>query len=147
MVSPQHDSESDTAAPSPDDDERLSSVRIAMRALDHRARLAALEFREARSELMRFSVLAIVAIGALQLAAMMGLAALMAATWDTEWRVWAPIMAAVGLAGGGVVTILVIRWRAGQWMPFGDVLGQVSRDAQSLHALFNPPPPKEDSDG
>lgn len=140
MVSTAEDSETATPPSPPEDEDRVSSVRIALRALDHRARLAALEFREARSELLRFGAMVVVAIASLQLAAVTGLAAIVAWSWDTEWRVWAPVLAGGVLLLIGVVTLLLIRHRAGRWMPFGDVLGQISRDARSLRAMFNPPP-------
>src|SRR5690606_11107290 len=99
---------------------RLSGARILLRALDHRTRLAALEFDEARSRLLFFSVLAVTAIALLQLAAVAGFAAIVAATWDTSWRVWAPLLSAAGLTGIGIVLLLLMRSRGRAWSPFGD---------------------------
>lgn len=134
-------SDPDPAVPSAEDQPRLSSARILLRALDHRSQLAGLELREARTRLVFFVVLAVAAGALLQLALLAGFAAIVAATWDTAWRVWAPLLSATALAGMGTLLLLMLRRRMRGWAPFGDTLDQLSKDARSLHRLLNPTPP------
>jgi uncharacterized membrane protein YqjE len=123
-----------------------TGARIVLRALDHRVRLAALELGEARSHVLLFVGLALAAVALGQMAFFAGLAALMAQTWDTSWRVLAPLLAAgvclaLALVAGGWAW-----WRIRHWTPFEETSEQVNRDANCLNGLFGSSPEREDDD-
>ena len=118
---------------------RVSGVRVVLRALDNRARLAVLEFQEARTRAVGLTAAALGVVLLLQLVLVAGLVVLVAATWHTSWRVGAPALAGLVFGGGGVVLACWLRARMREWRPFLETLGQLSRDVRSLEQLVRPP--------
>ncbi len=117
--------------------DRLSGPRIVMRAIDHRAQLAVCEVAEVWSQLVRFAVGGMIGLGLLHLTLIAGLVALVAATWETPWRVAAPLLATVLFGAGGFGLLWYVRRRHHAWEPFRDLLQQLAGDVRSLHELLN----------
>ncbi len=110
--------------------------RTMWRAVENRGRLAGLELVEARGRLFAAWWGSTVVLLGIQLVLAAGLIALVAATWDTDWRVAAPAMAGGVLAVVTLVTGMVAwkRWQA--WAPFAETQRQLAQDLELIKAEF-----------
>ena len=106
------------------------------RALENRARLAGLELTEARGRLFGAWMGMLVVFLCVQLCVVAGLIALVAATWETSWRVAAPALVAGSLAVVALIIAGMARRKWREWEPFAETQRQWSQDAELLKAEF-----------
>jgi uncharacterized membrane protein YqjE len=114
-----------------------SRAGLLLRAVEHRAALAALELAEAQRLCLR--TLTVAVLGAVLLLLAGGTVALLVAAvyWDTEYRVLAlALLGGVELvAGVAGVWFALARWR--RWAPFEHTRDQLDKDASCLREILD----------
>lgn len=119
-------------------EESVGSIpRIVVEGLLHRAELAGLELREARTHAAGTAVLAVVAVAVALLAGFAGTIAVAAAVWDSPKR--SGILGLLSLAyllGAACLSWWTAR-RLKTWRPLSETIYQLREDSSCLHRFLS----------